>query len=445
MRGFDEKPHGDGGWINGGFFVLSPRSPTTSTTTPPMGTRADGAARARGSALVLPARRVLARDGHAARPQPPRGALERGRARPGRIGTDPRVLAGAPGPGHGHTGFKGSWLSLWLDALGAAGAGFSPAPPTDPSLFELANIGEGIPTSGRGRARPRRPRARDSRSPPEIVIHMAAQPLVRRSYQIPSKRTRRTWAAPRTCWRRCGGERGAGRGHVTTDKVYENASDGRPTARTTGSAGATPTAPARPHGARLLGLSRVLLRNGLRHGARTARAGNVIGGGDWGEDRLVPDLVRAARGSPARVRHPDAVRPWQHVLNPLNGYLRLVEVLWDGPNWPARGTSGPTSVTCARCAPWPTASANSGTERCRSSTTPASTRTKPESCGWTPPGRARAGVGAPVGPGDGAARDRRLVRGIRARRGRARTRVAPDRGVHDRHGPVAARRAAHGC
>jgi CDP-glucose 4,6-dehydratase len=231
----------------------------------------------------------------------------------------------------GHTGFKGSWLALWLESLGAEVVGLSLGVPTDPSLFEVARVAEGV-TSIEADIRDadavRRALA-DSRA--EIVIHMAAQSLVRRSFDQPVE----TYATNvmgtvhvLDAARRSDEVRVVV--NVTTDKCYENREwmwgyrehepmgGYDPYSSSTGCAELVTAA-----------FRRSYAQGEAGPAIASARAGNVIGGGDWAEDRLVPDLMRAAvEGRPAVVRNPDAVRPWQHVLNPLSGYLMLAQALW---------------------------------------------------------------------------------------------------------------------
>jgi CDP-glucose 4,6-dehydratase len=231
----------------------------------------------------------------------------------------------------GHTGFKGAWLALWLQSLGAAPTGFSLGSPTQPSLYELAEVGEGM-AGITGDVRDYDAvfgALREAR--PEIVIHMAAQSLVRRSFASP-RETYETNVMGTVnvldAVRAADGVRVVV--NVTSDKCYENREwdwgyrehepmgGFDPYSSSKGAAELVTAAFRRsffadPDGPRLA----------------SARAGNVIGGGDWGDDRLVPDLMRAALdGSPARVRNPNSVRPWQHVLNPLSGYLVLAQALW---------------------------------------------------------------------------------------------------------------------
>jgi len=231
----------------------------------------------------------------------------------------------------GHTGFKGSWLSLWLHELEAEFAGYAPSPPTEPSLFAAARLGDLMPTLGRDVRDLDGVVAafRDFR--PEVVVHLAAQPIVSRSLKDPVATfdvnvmgvVNVLEAA-----RRIDSVRALV--NVTSDKAYENrewtwgyrerdALGGRDPYSASKACSELVTAAYR----------RSFFEGGDRTSVATARAGNVIGGGDWGEDRLIPDVMKAALGGPiAAIRRPAAIRPWQHVLNPLSGYLLLAERLW---------------------------------------------------------------------------------------------------------------------
>jgi CDP-glucose 4,6-dehydratase len=245
----------------------------------------------------------------------------------------------------GHTGFKGAWLALWLQALGARVTGFSNGVPTEPSLYELARVGEGMENvDGDVRDHDAVTRA-VADTAPEIVIHMAAQSLVRRSFAEP----RDTYATNVMGTVnvldavRVAGKQARAVVNVTSDKCYENREwewgyrehepmgGHDPYSSSKGAAELVTTAFRRsffaaPDGPRLA----------------SARAGNVIGGGDWGEDRLVPDLMRAAlAAADARIRNPNSIRPWQHVLNPLSGYLVLAQALWDSPEYAQGWNFGP--------------------------------------------------------------------------------------------------------
>jgi CDP-glucose 4,6-dehydratase len=235
----------------------------------------------------------------------------------------------------GHTGFKGAWLSLWLQSLGAELTGLAPGPPTQPSLYDVADVAGGM--------RERAVDVRDAEAvgaavrecAPEVVLHLAAQPMVRRSLRDPAM----TYAVNvmgtvnvLEAVRGLGAEVRAVV-VVTSDKCYEN--DGL---ATRAFAEGDPLGGDDPYSsskacAELIAAAyrRSYFSEDRSPRVATARAGNVIGGGDWGEDRLIPDVVRAVEsGRPVRVRNPESVRPWQHVLNPLSGYLRLAERLWRG-------------------------------------------------------------------------------------------------------------------
>jgi CDP-glucose 4,6-dehydratase len=241
----------------------------------------------------------------------------------------------------GHTGFKGAWLSLWLQALGARVTGLAPGAPTSPSLYELARVGEGMRERAvdvRDAAAVREAVAQER---PEVVLHLAAQPLVRLSHREPALTfevnvmgTVNVLDAVRLL----GGDVRAVV-VVTSDKCYENpAGAQRRFVEDDPLGGEDPYSSSKACAELVTAAYRssffsspAAARGSTTPlGARiaSARAGNVIGGGDWGADRLIPDIVRAVQaGEPVRVRNPDAVRPWQHVLNPLSGYLVLAQAL----------------------------------------------------------------------------------------------------------------------
>ncbi len=248
----------------------------------------------------------------------------------------------------GHTGFKGSWLALWLLQMGAEVIGVALDPPTQPSLFEQLKLAHQLDD--------RRCDLRDGKAlgelvhdvQPQVVLHLAAQSLVREGYRDPLQ----TWItnvvgslelleALRRLDHPCVAVM------VTTDKVYANDECGEPFCEHHPLGGHDPYSSSKaavelavaswrlsfcgdaPHQTQLLRLA-------------TARAGNVIGGGDWGHERIVPDAIRALQASqPIRVRHPAAVRPWQHVLEPLAGYLLLAEQLDADTDGPASFNFGP--------------------------------------------------------------------------------------------------------
>jgi CDP-glucose 4,6-dehydratase len=229
----------------------------------------------------------------------------------------------------GHTGFKGAWLSLWLLQKRAQVAGLALQPDTRPSLFHqfgLADLMDHAIVDIRDAAAVR---ARVGQIKPEIVFHLAAQPLVRRSYREPVE----TWDtnvmgtvhvldAVRHLGSACSIVA------VTTDKVYENREVLQPYQEADRLGGHDPYSASKA-GCELVvdSFRKAFFIDGMVRLA-SARAGNVIGGGDWSEDRIVPDLVRAlAADTSLAVRNPNAVRPWQHVLDPLMGYILLAEHL----------------------------------------------------------------------------------------------------------------------
>lgn len=242
----------------------------------------------------------------------------------------------------GHTGFKGSWLALWLQELGAEVFGFAQRPPTDPNHFELLDLAL---RSELGDIRDAAHVERFVREvKPEIVFHLAAQPLVRRSYQQPIETYATNVLGSLHVYEACravGGVRAIV--SITTDKVYEN------NERPEGYREDDPLGGYDPYSASkacadlaTTSYRRSFWPNEGYGGSHqtllcSARAGNVIGGGDWAEDRLVPDLARAAgAGIEAVLRNPLSIRPWQHVLEPLAGYLVLGQRLWDGRHEHAR-------------------------------------------------------------------------------------------------------------
>ncbi|MHB1843348.1 MAG: CDP-glucose 4,6-dehydratase [Deltaproteobacteria bacterium] len=232
----------------------------------------------------------------------------------------------------GHTGFKGAWCALWLQRLGAEVLGYSLPPPTEPSLFELAKVGAGMETViGDIRERARLTET-VRRFGPEVIIHFAAQPLVRESYENPFGTyeinvlgTVCILEAARQC------DRTRGIVVVTSDKCYENHDTGAAYRETDPLGGRDPYSNSKSCAELVTASYRESFLAARRLGVATARAGNVVGGGDWAKDRLVPDLMRAFReGRSALVRNPASTRPWQHVLDPLSGYMMLAEALTDG-------------------------------------------------------------------------------------------------------------------
>ncbi len=238
------------------------------------------------------------------------------------VAVDPAFWHGRSVLVTGHSGFKGGWLVLWLESMGARVTGLS---------LPEHDVRDGAGT-----------RAAVEAARPEVVLHLAAQPIVRRSYRDPVE----TYATNLTgtlnlleAVRACDSVRATV--NVTTDKVYDNV--GRDSGYTEGDAlgGADPYSSSKACSE----LVTAAYRRSFSLNVATARAGNVIGGGDWAEDRLVPDAIRAGlAGEGVTVRNPDSVRPWQHVLDPLSGYLMLAERLYATPDYATAWNFGPAEA-----------------------------------------------------------------------------------------------------
>jgi len=229
----------------------------------------------------------------------------------------------------GHTGFKGSWLCSWLDQLGAHVYGFSSNIPTNPSNFEVLGLKERL-IDIQGDIRDRKQLLRTMQdSEPEIVFHLAAQSLVRKSYNNPAETFETNTLGTMNvleCIRMCPSVQVAV--IITSDKCYRNL-EWTWGYRETDLLGGEDPYSASKGCAELIIYS--YIKSFFQDNPRIAstRAGNVIGGGDWAEDRIVPDAVRSwSQGEPVNIRNPYATRPWQHVLEPLSGYLWLGAKLW---------------------------------------------------------------------------------------------------------------------
>ena len=230
----------------------------------------------------------------------------------------------------GHTGFKGSWLSLWLSQLGAEITGYSLAADTNPNLFSLARISDLVSHHVGDIRELERLKAAMEKVDPEIVFHLAAQSLVRRSYADPIAtystnvigtanvlEAVRTLKNVRACL------------IVTSDKCYANQERHEAYVESDPMGGFDPYSSSKGCAELVADSYRRSFFAGGVCSIASARAGNVIGGGDWAEDRLVPDLVRSVQaGAAVKVRNPAATRPWQHVLEPLSGYLQLAQAMW---------------------------------------------------------------------------------------------------------------------
>lgn len=235
----------------------------------------------------------------------------------------------------GHTGFKGSWLCLWLAKLGAIVSGFALAPPTTPSLYELAGVDDLVRSCIADIRDAAKLASAIQEATPEIVFHLAAQPLVRESYKLPVD----TYAINvmgtvhlLEAVRQCSTVRAVV--NVTTDKCYENNEWDWGYRENDRLGGFDPYSNSKACSELITAAYRSSYFNPddfSQHGIAiaTARAGNVIGGGDWATDRLIPDILRAIlAGKPVQIRNPHATRPWQHILEPLSGYLLLAQKLY---------------------------------------------------------------------------------------------------------------------
>ena len=248
----------------------------------------------------------------------------------------------------GHTGFKGSWLSLWLQTLGAEVIGYSLKPPTEPSLFALARVEQGMISIDGDILNSKNLQECLAEHQPEIVIHMAAQSLVRASYQFPIETLSTNimgTANVLEAVRHTDSVRVVV--NVTSDKCYENREWSWGYRETEPMGGHDPYSCSKGC-AELVTSSyrRSFFSSEGTANIASVRAGNVIGGGDWAADRIVPDCIRAiAKGEVVFVRSPRAVRPWQHVLEPLSGYLLLAQKLWEeGKNTQKAGISARATI-----------------------------------------------------------------------------------------------------
>jgi CDP-glucose 4,6-dehydratase len=235
----------------------------------------------------------------------------------------------------GHTGFKGSWMSLWLQQLGANVVGYALGPPTVPSMFELAKVAEGMVSIESDIRDYPAVLAAVERHQPDIVFHMAAQPLVRESYLKPVETfetnvmgTVHLLEAVRQSKKRMAVV------NVTTDKCYENKGWTRGYIESDRLGGHDPYSSSKACSELVTAAYRKsFFQSSVRPSntvaVASARAGNVIGGGDWAKDRLIPDCIMAwVSAKTVKIRYPEAVRPWQFVLEPLGGYLLLAERLY---------------------------------------------------------------------------------------------------------------------
>lgn len=245
----------------------------------------------------------------------------------------------------GHTGFKGAWLALWLQQLGAQVTGLALAPTSQPNLFDLLGLGLVHQHDLCDICDAEAVAAHVHACQPEIVFHLAAQALVRVSYRAPLATLATNilgTAHVLDALRDLSSVKVAVM--VTTDKVYRNLEHAKPFKESDELGGYDPYSASKAASETVIASYREAYLSGQRVAVASARAGNVIGGGDWAQDRIIPDAVRAWQsGQPLQVRRPDAVRPWQHVLEPLAGYLRLAERLWVRPELAGAFNFGPAT------------------------------------------------------------------------------------------------------
>ena len=265
------------------------------------------------------------------------------------VGVDPAFWSGRRVFVTGHTGFMGGWLCLWLTRLGAEVAGYSLSPPTRPSLFEAAGIADGMCSMIADIRDGERLSAALREFAPDVVLHLAAQPLVGQARNAPVETYATNVMGTVNLLNAIRSVPSISAAVIaTTDKVYDNREWPWGYRETDRLGGKEPYASSKA--------CTELVTDAFRHsyfsrdgegmrrlGIATVRAGNIIGGGDWAANRLVPDAVRAfAAGKPLLLRYPKAVRPWQHVLDPLRGYLILAERLsFDADGWEGAWNFGP--------------------------------------------------------------------------------------------------------
>jgi CDP-glucose 4,6-dehydratase len=254
----------------------------------------------------------------------------------------------------GHTGFKGAWLAEWLTTLGAGVTGYALDPPTQPNLFDALDLEVRLKHVVADIRDRERVIAEVQAAEPSVIFHLAAQALVRRAYAEPRETfetnvmgTVNVLEAARAC------PSVRAVVIVTSDKCYQNLEAGRPFHETDSMGGRDPYSASKGCAELVTAAYRESYFT-VGAAVASARAGNVMGGGDWAADRIVPDCVRAlAAGEPIVVRNLDAVRPWQHVLEPLSGYLWLAALmLRDGHKYDGPWNFGPTEVTGARPVRW---------------------------------------------------------------------------------------------
>ena len=249
----------------------------------------------------------------------------------------------------GHSGFKGAWLSLWLHHLGANVHGLSLKPATHPNLFDVAGMASLVKSHWVDLTNLEKTKKIVKSTQPEIIFHLAAKALVRPSYRNPQE-TFATNVMGTANVLEGARETGSVRAvvAVTTDKVYRNDDQGFPFRETDPLGGIDPYSASKSAAEMVITSYRASFYSSQGIGLAAARAGNVIGGGDWSEDRILPDALRAwSTGKQLEVRNPGATRPWQHVLEPLTAYLRLAETIFEKPQTASDYNFGPDPAEVA--------------------------------------------------------------------------------------------------
>lgn len=235
----------------------------------------------------------------------------------------------------GHTGFKGSWLCKMLDMFGAEVTGYSLKADTEPNLFEAAGIGKLAKNNFDDIRDLGKLKAAIKKAQPEIIFHLAAQPLVRESYANPVYTFETNvigTANVLEALRECDSAKSAVM--ITTDKVYENKEQDYAYKETDRLGGFDPYSSSKACAELVVSSYQKSFFSNSHCNIASARAGNVIGGGDWSKDRLIPDVVRSVfENKKLEIRSPDSIRPWQHVLDPLNGYMILAEKLYSSKKY----------------------------------------------------------------------------------------------------------------
>ncbi len=249
----------------------------------------------------------------------------------------------------GHTGFKGAWLALWLQRLGAHVTGIALDPATTPNLFSLTDIDKTIESYFCDIRDSEKLKGLIQQSQPDILFHLAAQALVRESYANPvATFSSNVMGTAHTLDALRGLNTVKVAVMITTDKVYQNRERHQAYCETDTLGGHDPYSASKAASEIVINSYRDAFLEKQGIAIASARAGNVIGGGDWSADRLIPDIIQSWQNSQVvHIRRPNAVRPWQHVLEPLSGYLTLAQRLWSSPDLAGAYNLGPETSEAA--------------------------------------------------------------------------------------------------